>query len=129
VSVALNKLDGIEKVVVSLNEGAATLTLKPGNRITVEQVREIIRKNGFDPKDAKVRATGTVVARDGTFALQVSGTGVTLPLVLPSGGGGFDPGKDTGKEVEVSGQIPETQSPKGGQVIVVTAWNPRSRPD
>lgn len=72
-SVAIKKVEGVESVKVSLNQGLATVTLKPGNRTTLDQVREIVRRNGFTPKGADVRVAGRLTERGGKAALAVSG--------------------------------------------------------
>ena len=73
-SVALKKIEGVEDVKVSLNEGRADLKLRSGNRATIDQIRDAIRKNGFTPKGADVTAAGTIVLNDRRLALQVSGS-------------------------------------------------------
>jgi copper chaperone CopZ len=80
VRVAVRKLDGVESADVSLERGAATIALRPGNRITLSQLRQIIRNNGFTAKDATVTAIGTVVDRGGKPALSVTGTHVVWLL-------------------------------------------------
>ena len=74
--VAVRKLEGVESVDVSLERGAATIALRPGNRITLPQLRQIIKNNGFTAKDATVTVIGTVVERGGKPALNVTGTDV-----------------------------------------------------
>lgn len=59
--VAVRKLDGVESVDVSLERASVTIGLRPGNRITLPQLRQIIRNNGFSAKDATVTAIGTVI--------------------------------------------------------------------
>jgi copper chaperone CopZ len=76
VRVAVRKLEGVESVDVSLERGAATIALRPGNRITLPQLRQIIKNNGFTAKDATVTVIGTVVERGGKPALSVTGTDV-----------------------------------------------------
>jgi copper chaperone CopZ len=65
VSVAIKKLDGVESVDVSLEKATADIRLKPGNAITLPQLRRIIRQSGYPTKDAKVEARGTFVERSG----------------------------------------------------------------
>jgi hypothetical protein len=50
--------------------------LRPGNRIMLPQLRQIIRNNGFTTKDATVTVIGTVIERGGKPALSVTGTDV-----------------------------------------------------
>ncbi len=66
------KLPGVESVEVSLNQGTATLKLKPGNQVDPETIRQIVRDNGFTPKGAAVRVAGRLVEREGKLALQVN---------------------------------------------------------
>jgi copper chaperone CopZ len=68
VSVAVKKVNGVQDVKVSLNEGSADIKLKDGNKVGVEQIRDIIRKNGFTPKDAEVKVAGKVIERNGKWA-------------------------------------------------------------
>jgi hypothetical protein len=91
VRVAVLKLDGIEGVEVSLKAGSAVVRLKPGNRVTLPQLRQIIKDNGFTAKDATVTAIGTLVERGGKPALDVSGLGaVTLLVPDPKQPEGYD---------------------------------------
>ena len=97
-SVAFEKVAGVTKAEVSLNQGTVTLALKAGNKVTLEQVRSIIRKNGFTPKDAHVRAAGRLIERGGRPALELTGLDeVVLLDKAPSG---------QGEMVTVTGTIP-----------------------
>jgi len=60
----LSKLPGVTSVRVSLNEGKAVALLAPDSTTTLAQIREVIRHNGFTPKDASVTVVGRLV-RDG----------------------------------------------------------------
>jgi len=42
----------------SLNQGLATVTLKIGNTVTMEQLQRAITKNGFTTKQSNVVVTG-----------------------------------------------------------------------
>ena len=118
-SVALKKIDGIEDAKVSLNEGRADLELERGNRTTLVQIREAIRRNGFTPKGADITVSGTVVLSERRLALQVGGSDALYLL--------WDAPSATGKvaelgnaalgrkitEVIVEGHVPE-QAPASG---------------
>jgi len=84
VRVAVKKIDGIDSVQVSLNRGVVVIRLKPENRVTLEQLREAIRRNGFTPKEADVRARGTVVQDSGHLALALPGIGAAFRLTVDS---------------------------------------------
>src|SRR5204862_7193182 len=81
VSVAMNKLPGVEKVYVTLQKGTATLELKPGNSITVPQLWEIIQKTGFTPRVTTVELQGTVQLAGDTP--QLNAGSITYDLHAP----------------------------------------------
>jgi copper chaperone CopZ len=81
VRVALQKLPGVEAVDVSLEKAIVQMRLRAGNAITLAQVREIIRSNGFSSREAVVTVVGRLVRRGGTPALEVSGTPVVMRIV------------------------------------------------
>jgi copper chaperone CopZ len=77
---ALQNTTGVEKVDVSLNKGLATVTLKPGNTVRLQDVWETVRKNGFTPKETKVVVRGEV--RGGAKPeLKVSGSNEVYVLL------------------------------------------------
>lgn len=74
--VALEKLPGVDSARVSLNDGYAEIAFAPGNTLTVTQLREAIRKNGFTPRDARATVRGRIVAGDGGgLILEAPGAG------------------------------------------------------
>ena len=73
------KLDGIESAEVSLTTATADIRLKPDNRITLPQLRELLKKNGYPTRDAQVSARGKAVERDGKRVFDLL-NGSTLEL-------------------------------------------------
>ena len=69
---ALKKISGVESVDVSLNKGLATVKLKPGNSVAPEQFWEVVKKNGFTPKDTHVIVRGDISSTSGKTQLKVS---------------------------------------------------------
>lgn len=69
---ALKKFSGVESVDVSLNKGLATVKLKPANQVTPEQLWDVVKKNGFTPKDTRVVVRGEIVSKGGKSQLKVS---------------------------------------------------------
>ncbi len=108
---------------VSLNEGSADIRLKDGNKVDVEQIRDIIRKNGFTPKDAEVKVAGKVVERNGKPALEVTGPDVVYLLE----GNIAALNEMKGKQVVITGQVPESASRNEPPKIVVTISTPATR--
>ncbi len=64
--VALLKLPGVESAVVSLEKAEADIRLKPDNRLTLPQLREVLKKNGYPTRDAQIEARGQLVESSGT---------------------------------------------------------------
>ena len=79
--VAVQKLSGVESVNVSLERASTAIQLRPGNSITLEQPRSIIKNNGFTPKDTTVTVVGRLVERGGQPALDVTGTTTVMLIV------------------------------------------------
>jgi hypothetical protein len=76
----LKKVAGVKTVEVSLNKGLATVTLTPGNSVSVSQLWEVIHKNGYTPKATTVSVRGDLATVAGKLQLGVSGTKETLML-------------------------------------------------
>ena len=73
----MQKVDGIQNVRVTLNDGLTILDLKPGNTVTLAKLRQIIKSNGFVSKEATVLARGSV---SGPRSFVVSGTNEQVML-------------------------------------------------
>jgi hypothetical protein len=84
----MQKVDGVQNVRVSLNDGLTILDLKPGNAVTLMRLRQIIKNNGFVSKEATVVARGTVVAGQRFFT--VGGTNEQLMVTSPPQRNGDD---------------------------------------
>ena len=70
-SVAVRKLDGVESVDVSLEKATADIRLKPGNTITLPQLRKVIRDGGYPTRDAQIEARGQIVDRGGALSVDL----------------------------------------------------------
>jgi copper chaperone CopZ len=76
---ALRKVAGVESVEVSLNKGLATVKLKSGNTARPQELWEVVRKNGFTPKETRVVVRG-MIAISPQPQLKVSGSNQVLKL-------------------------------------------------
>ena len=79
--VAVRKLEGVESVEVSLQRGQASIRLRPGNGVTLQQLRQLVKDNGFNAREATVTVRGQVVQEGNTLALSVAGTGAVLTIL------------------------------------------------
>ena len=59
----MQKVEGIQNVRVGLKDGLTVLDLRPDNKVTLAQLRTVIKNNGFVSKDAQVTARGSVSVR------------------------------------------------------------------
>src|SRR3954471_18406279 len=73
------KLPGVESAEVSLEKASADIRLKPDNRITMPQLRELLKKNGYPTRDAQVEARGRILQRAGQQVLDLL-NGATLSI-------------------------------------------------
>lgn len=69
--VALTKLAGVESAEVSLDKASADIRLKADNRITIPQLREVLKKNGYPTRDAQIEARGRIVEVEGKLAIDL----------------------------------------------------------
>lgn len=71
--VTLEKLDGVQKATVSLKDGKASIVLKPGNSLGLDDLRRAVTRNGFTPKDAAITALADLVTAPAPRAV-IAGT-------------------------------------------------------
>lgn len=110
-SAAIRKIEGIAGVDVSLSGKFADVTLKAGNRVDPERIRQAIRESGFSPKEADVKVAGRIVERGGKLALEVSGLDDVVYLLVehPEAKDKLaEAHKAAGKAVVVTGHLLET---------------------
>ena len=77
---AVEDVPGVVSAVVSLNDGLVDVSLEPKNDMTVAQLRQLIRLQGFSPKGAVVQVRGALESQDGRVVLIVPGSGQTFVL-------------------------------------------------
>ena len=107
----------MDSVRVSLNEGLATVWLAAENAVTIGQIREAIRRNGFTPKAADVRAVGRVVEGSRGLALAFAASTPALLLADHASAPGLleELRKSLGATASVEGAIQETR--RGGATV------------
>ena len=65
------KLPGVESAEVSLDKASADIRLKADNRISMTQLRQVLKKNGYQTRDAQIEARGRIVLAGGTLVLDL----------------------------------------------------------
>jgi hypothetical protein len=119
-------MDGVESVSVSLNEGLARISLKPGNRLGLGRFREVVERNGFTPQEARIAGIGEIVPREARLELRVTEAEEVYELVMdpPSQESEKELRRHAGKTIFVEGVIP----PVGGDarpVLQLTGFRPQ----
>lgn len=71
--IALRKMKGMKTVKVRPELGGAEFILVPGNKLTLEQLRDYIKGVGFRPMAADVVARGRATTADGSWRFTVDG--------------------------------------------------------
>ncbi|WP_108246671.1 heavy-metal-associated domain-containing protein [Muricauda brasiliensis] len=66
----LKKMDGLQEVRVSLNDGKAYLGLAEKNDLTLRSIQEEVKKNGFSAKKAEVVLMGNATKEDGQWYIE-----------------------------------------------------------
>ena len=81
---SLKSVSGVDSVDVSLQNGRASVKLKPGNTATLKQLNDAITRNGFTMKQSTATIAGKVIVTNGKTMLQVAGSNEMLELVPDS---------------------------------------------
>jgi copper chaperone CopZ len=129
VRVALNKVEGITSVNVTLKRGVASIELKPGNTVSIAQLRKTIKDAGYTTQGAVVTARGTVVSRGQEIVLDVTGTSTRLNLKAEAGQAATlanlrrAAGASGAVSIEATGTIPPPEgNPKATDTLVLRAF-------
>lgn len=117
----MKKIEGVQSAEVSLNEGVARIWLKPGNRVPLEKIREVVINNGFTPREARVQVQGKVISADGEVKLQVTDLDRVYDLMLAAKARKTQEEleKQVGKVLSVEGLIPAPKGKGPSQILEV----------
>ncbi len=69
----LKKMDGLESVRVSLNDGKAYLKLASDNELTLQKIQEEVKNNGFSARNAEVTLNGELLKEGNVWTIKVNG--------------------------------------------------------
>jgi hypothetical protein len=110
-------------VNVSLKQGLVSIAFKPGNTVTLQQVRKAIKDDAFTPKDARVIVVGLLMNANGKFEFKVSGTSEMFP-VSPTAHTSLD--KKVGQRLSITGLIsaPSNRNESGSLEITQVSAPP-----
>lgn len=76
----IQKMEGIEAVSVSLNEGLLMANLQKSNQLSLADIRKAVEESGFKAREANITVEGTLTKNDsGNYFLE-TGTGERFML-------------------------------------------------
>jgi copper chaperone CopZ len=110
VRVAMKRVPGVTDVQVSLQSATTTIELAERNTVTLDHVRDIIRKNGFKPGAAQIKGSGTLVEETGRLVIDLRPAPARLPVAFANDTIASDAraaAKSGSSSVEVSGSFDE----------------------
>ena len=79
------KLPGVESAEVSLKTASADIRLKPDNKITMAELRKVLKENGYPTRDAQIEARGRIVNSGGSLVIDLM-NGSSLQIVTNEAG-------------------------------------------
>jgi copper chaperone CopZ len=119
--IGFRKMKGVEKVSVSSGKGAE-FDLQPGNRITLERLRDTVKGIGFTPTDANVSVKGKVITGDGQWRFEVTGIQKTYSLSAPNDAMIEKLKAADGRVITLTGISPAPPDPRTIPSIKVTSF-------
>ncbi len=120
-------MPGVQSATVKLNEGRAVMQLKPGNSLTMAQVRERVRNNGFTPREAAVTAVIEPALDNGRLRLKVSGTADLYDVKTASDDMERLLRAGSGRSFVIEATIPFEKDANATPVLQVTSAKPFTR--
>ena len=81
----LQRIKGVDTAGFRTADAVAILDLKPGNAVTMEQVRDAVKGIGYTPTTAKIAARGEARQDGGKWIFRVSESGAEYVMEVPAG--------------------------------------------
>jgi len=122
VKLKLRRIRGVLAATFKGSEGVASMQLAPANKVTVDQVRDVLKGIGFTPENARVEAHGELSSEEGHWLLKLSGSGELLELRLPAHPGILNQVRQrTGTNVVIDGDVIARKAPSDPEILTVAA--------
>jgi copper chaperone CopZ len=81
----LKKIKGVESASFRTKDSVAVLELKPGNTVTLGEIRDAVKRMGYTPAGAKVTVRGEARKDGAKWILRVAGLDAEYPLDVSAG--------------------------------------------
>jgi copper chaperone CopZ len=76
----LKKIKGVDSASFRTKDSVAVLELKPGNTVTLGEIRDAVKRMGYTPTGAKVAVRGEARKDGAKWILHVAGVDAEYPL-------------------------------------------------
>ncbi len=116
----LNGLEGVQNVEVSLNQAKAVVELAPGNNVTLDAIRQVIRDGGFSPREATIQVTGRLSLEQGRQQL-VLASGERYRLAAEEGDQTIQQqlqSLEAGHKLLITGRVPPSETEANKPLIL-----------
>jgi len=81
----LKKIKGVESASFRTKDSVAVLELKPGNTVTLGEIRDAVKRMGYTPAGAKVTVRGEARKDGAKWMLHVAGLDAEYSLDVSTG--------------------------------------------
>jgi cation transport ATPase len=81
----LKKIKGVDSASFRTKDSVAVLELKPGNTVTLGEIRDAVKRMGYTPAGAKVTVRGEARKDGAKWILHVAGSDAEYPLDVSAG--------------------------------------------
>jgi copper chaperone CopZ len=81
----LKKIKGVDSATFRTKDSVAVLELKPGNTVTLGEIRDAVKRMGYTPASAKVTVRGKARKEGTKWILRVAGVDAEYPLDVAAG--------------------------------------------
>ncbi len=116
----MEKLDGVDKAEVSLNDGRVSVRFAPGNTVTIAELRRAIRNQGFTPKEAKLTLSARIEIRRGALVAILPGSEVAYAITA-DGDVQIRLSSGAGDTMTLEGEVAMDENDRTPERIEVTA--------
>jgi len=122
VKLKLRRIRGVLSAEFRTADSIAAMQLATANKVTLDQVRDVLKGMGYTPEDARVEARGELISDSGEWRLKLTGSDQVLDLQLPAHPGILNQIRQrAGTPVVIDGEVVARKAPSDPEVLKVSA--------
>lgn len=113
----LKKVEGIQAVKVSLNKGKAFITLQADNKVSLSEIQQKVKSNGFSAREAEVILQGELSKQENKVFIEAGQERYLISENSDNSALAKIREMEAGSSVKVTGEVKDRQGEKD------SAWN------